>query len=137
MLNSPYSSSAMTSSALPSLLTTVSQSAFGMQTSGVNQMAGLGGGQQPMSQYPPQMASAQYPPQTMTFPPYGGMPFQPAQQPPFPPGAIITNYTRETLSRVYFPTPGYPSPVMQQPGGIPMQGPPMQGAPMGFAPRFF
>lgn len=111
MLNSP---NGMTSSMLPSLLTTVSQSSLLVQ-GGANQLAGLGG-QQPMGQFPQQ--------QTMMSP-YGGFP---GQQQPYgqfflpPGGRIVTGYT-QTMFRAYIPPSLPPAPypgMMGQPMGQPM-----------------
>lgn len=123
MLNSP---NGMTSSMLPSLLTTVSQSSLLVQNTGANQLAGLGGQQQPMGQFPPQ-------PQQIMMSPYGGgLPVQPQPygQPFLPPGGrIVTAYT-QSMYRAYIPPspPPVPYPGMGMMG--PQMGPPM-GPPMG------
>jgi hypothetical protein len=138
MLNSPYTSSALTASSLPTLLTTVSSTAYSsQQTFATNPQFGI------QAQQPGASAGLPYGgygPQTMMFPqasPYGGgVPFAAGGYPavtggqPVPgqlyyqPGRIITGYT-QAMYRAYIPpsisvVPAYPTPMAPQAGPMPM-----------------
>lgn len=122
MLNNPYNSSAMVSSALPTLLTTVSQASFGpQQSAGVNQLAGLGG-QQPMYQQPMYPQQQMYP-QAMMMPAYGMPQYG---QPGYPGGRVITTVT-QTVNKTFIPAAA----------PMPMPYPGMQGLQMPFGSRWY
>jgi hypothetical protein len=123
MLNNPYNSSAMVSSALPTLLSTVSQASFGPQqpSGGINQLAGLGG-QQPM--YPQPMSPQPMYPQAMMMPGYGMPPYGQAG---FPPGGRVVTTVTQTVNKTYIPP--------MAPMSMPYPGMPMP--PMPFGGRFY
>jgi hypothetical protein len=148
MLNSPYTSSAMSATALPALLTTVSSTSYSMQQSFTNNPQFGAPGQQPG--VIPGLPNSGYGPQSMGFPqavPYGvGMPMaggyptmmpQPImQQPPMPgqlyyqPARMVTNVA-QTVYRTYIP----PSVSAVPPYPVPQGQPALYGQ-AAFAPRW-
>lgn len=111
MLNSPYNSSAMVSSALPTLLTTVSQAGVQPAGGGINQLAGLGGQQQfyPQQAYPQPV----YQQPMMGVPGYG-MPQPQYGQAGFGPARVFTSVT-QTVEKTFIPFNQMPMPYQAMP----------------------